>query len=73
MITTKLKMWAGAIGGTLTAVSVMWATLEFAIADGSVGPDEIGSLATAVATFGATVYAIWKAPYQVPATSRGLD
>lgn len=53
-----------AIGSTISAVSVFWASASLVLSDDQIDLNEYGSLATAVATVVATVYAVWKAPYQ---------
>lgn len=57
---TKAKMWAAAIGGTCTAVSVAITTVQLVLGDGKIEAGEITTLITTGVTLVSTVYAVWK-------------
>jgi hypothetical protein len=58
------KAVAAAIGSSLTALASANAAVQLALEDGSLGPDEIGSVVTAVVVLVATVWAVWRLPNQ---------
>jgi len=57
---TKAKMWAAAIGSTLTAATTALATVQIVLSDDKVDFSEYGTVTTAVLTLAATVYAVWR-------------
>lgn len=57
---TKAKMWAAAVGATLTALMTALATAQVALDDGALDLGDVGLITTAVVTLGSTVYAVWK-------------
>lgn len=56
----KAKMWAAAVGGTLTAVTTFVAAVQVALADGGWDASEYGTIATAVVVLIGTVRAVWQ-------------
>ncbi len=66
MQVTKFKPIVAAVGATITAVSAGWAAVETAAYDGSIGVDEVGSLATTAVTLILTVWGVWRVPYLRP-------
>jgi hypothetical protein len=56
------KAVIAALGGTLTALMVVLATVSIAAQDDVFDAGEIGSITTAVMTFALTVYAVWRVP-----------
>jgi len=56
------KAVVAGIGGTLTALTVMWATLSVAAQDDVFDAGEIGTLVTAAVTLVTTVWAVWRVP-----------
>lgn len=54
---TKAKMWAAAIGGTLTTFV---ATLNTAFEDNGIDGGEVGLIATAIVVLVGTVRAVWR-------------
>lgn len=60
MTFTKAKAVAAAIGATLTAAMAAVATAVTVLDDGALDFTEYGLIATAVATLGGTVYAVWR-------------
>lgn len=57
---TAAKAVAAAIGTTLTAGTTALAAVQLAVEDGALSFDEISSTGLAIATAGATIYAVWK-------------
>lgn len=57
---TKAKMWAAAVGGTLTAVTTFIATLNTAFEDNGIDGGEVGLIATALVALVGTVRAVWQ-------------
>lgn len=57
---TKAKMWAAAVGSTLTALMAMVATARVVLDDGALDAGEYGLITTAVVTLVSTVYAVWR-------------
>ena len=57
---TAHKAWMAAVGTTLNAFTVFWASASLVLSDDAVDLNEYGSLATAVATLVGTVYAVWR-------------
>lgn len=55
----KAKMWASAIGGTLTAALSVVATINTAFEDNGLDFGELGLIASAVVAFVGTVRAVW--------------
>lgn len=58
----RAKAIVAAIGGTLTALMVVLATVNVAAEDDIFDAGEIGSITTAVMTFALTVWAVWRVP-----------
>lgn len=56
---SKAKMWAAAVGGTLTAVMTFVATVNVALEDNGVDVGEWGLIATALLTLVGTVRTVW--------------
>lgn len=69
---TKAKMWAAAIGGTLTALTTFVATLSTAFEDNGVDAGEVGLIATAVVALIGTIRAVWQVKNK-PVTSGNRD
>lgn len=65
---TKAKMWAAAIGGTLTALTTALASVTVALNDDAISTAEVGSLTVAAVTLVSTVYAVWKVENKVKRT-----
>ena len=59
-VTKPYKAVVAGVGGAITALGVMWATVELAASDDAISLEEISSISTAVLAFGATVYAVWR-------------
>lgn len=59
---TAAKTVAAAIGTTLTAATVALAAVQVALDDGALDFAEYGTIVTALATAGATIYAVWRTP-----------
>lgn len=57
---TKAKMWAAAVGGTLTALTTFVATLNTAFEDNGIDGGEVGLIATAIVVLVGTVRAVWR-------------
>lgn len=60
MKTGKAKMWAAAIGSTLTAILVFLGVLSPALDDNQLTVGEVTPLVAAVVTLASTVYAVWR-------------
>lgn len=56
------KAWTAAVGLTLTATTTALATVQLVLSDDKVDFAEYGTLATAVVTWAAAVYAVWRVP-----------
>lgn len=65
----KAKMWAAALGGTLTAVTTFVAAVQVALDDGAWDATEYGTVATALVVLIGTVRAVWQVENK-PLTSR---
>jgi len=50
------------IGTTLTALTVMWATVSVAAQDDAFDVGEIGTLTSAAVTLALTIWAVWRVP-----------
>lgn len=59
-VNENVQSAAKAVAATLTTVGGVVALFVTAIADGSVGNAEWGTLLTAGLTAGATIYGVWK-------------
>lgn len=62
---TALKAKVAAVGATLTALAVAWATVQGALADGKLDASEVTPLIVAGVTLVATVYGVWRAPNKI--------
>lgn len=62
---TNLKAIWGAIGATVTAVNTFLLATSTLVGDDAISFEEIGSATAALLSLVGTVYAVWKAPYQV--------
>jgi len=56
------KAVVAGIGGTLTALMVMWATVSVAAQDDVFDAGEIGTIISAAVTLVMTIYAVWRVP-----------
>lgn len=72
MTFTKAKAVAAAIGATLTAAMAAVATAVTVLDDGALDFTEYGLIATAVATLGGTVYAVWRTENKAVKDANGV-
>lgn len=70
---TAVKAWVAAIGTTLTALTVAFAAVQAATADGSLDGGDIASIITAAVVCIGTVWGVWRAPNKVKTPSAGRD
>jgi hypothetical protein len=59
---TAAKAKVAALGVTLTAATTALAAVQVALDDGALDFTEYGTIVTALATAGATIYAVWRTP-----------
>lgn len=68
--TKSTKALVAAVGTTLTALSTALATISLVVGDDAIDVTEIGSVASAVAAAGGTIYGVWRA-YNRPVSAPG--